>query len=159
MLVLKDLWPSAVVGVGLGFGGGHFLFSLGQALAIAIEPDGDGQGKDFGGRPKRMDDEQTKDDPIVSPTDQRLATRSATLAFRSLHRTDETVRPTAGRLDRTEHPCQQPEVLAPRQTDEIALRHFVLVGKLVGLPTAPEDFDLRQVVERQVERQGFARRQ
>ena len=46
------------------------LFPFGEALAVAIQPHGDGQGEDLGGCPEGVDDEQTEDDPIVSPTDQ-----------------------------------------------------------------------------------------
>ena len=64
-----QLRPGAMIAFGLG-GLGVFLLALGQALAVAIEPHGDRQREDFGRRPKRMDDEQTQDDPVVSPTDQ-----------------------------------------------------------------------------------------
>ena len=37
--------------------GAFFLFALGKPLAIAVEPFGNGQGENFGGRPKRMDND------------------------------------------------------------------------------------------------------
>jgi len=49
-----------------------FLLALGEPLTIAIEAFGDGQGEDFGGCPKRMNDDDTQDDPIVPPTDEWL---------------------------------------------------------------------------------------
>ena len=67
----RKLGPGAMVGVGLGFAGlGLVLFAFGEALPVAIQPHDDGQSEDFGGGPEGVDDEQTQDDPIVSPTDQ-----------------------------------------------------------------------------------------
>src|SRR5438445_6793586 len=50
-------------------------FPLGDALAVAIEPEGDGQGKDFGGRPEGVNDQQTKDYPVVPIALDRKSTR------------------------------------------------------------------------------------
>ena len=68
------------IGLGLGLGFGLLrlgllrlvlgLLPLGEALAVAIEAEGDGQGEDLGGGPERVDDDQTEDDPVVSPTDE-----------------------------------------------------------------------------------------
>ena len=48
------------------------LLPLGEPLAVDVQPGGDGQGEDLGGRPEGVDDDQTEDDPVVSPTDQGL---------------------------------------------------------------------------------------
>jgi hypothetical protein len=61
------LGAGAVVGVGLV---GLALLAFGEALAVAIGPQGNGQGEDLGRGPEGVDDEQTEDDPIMSPTDQ-----------------------------------------------------------------------------------------
>src|SRR5947209_18846258 len=62
-----------MAGVGLGLGRfGFVLLPLGETLTVAIQPHGDGQGEDFGRGPERMSDDQAKDNPIVSPTDERF---------------------------------------------------------------------------------------
>jgi hypothetical protein len=62
-----------MVGIGLGFLGlGLALLPFGESLSIAVQPSGHGQREDFGGGRDRVDDEDAEDDPIVSPTDQRL---------------------------------------------------------------------------------------
>ena len=63
----------AMVGIGLGFLGlGLAFLAFGESLAVTIKPSRDGKREDLGGSPERMDDEDAEDDPIVSPTDQRL---------------------------------------------------------------------------------------
>ena len=37
---------------------------------MLVEAEGDRQGEDLGGGPKRVDEDQTEHDPVVSPTDQ-----------------------------------------------------------------------------------------
>ena len=49
------------------------LLPLGEPLPIAVQTHGDRQGEHLGGCPKRVHDDQAKHDPVVSPTDQRLA--------------------------------------------------------------------------------------
>src|SRR6478736_7464657 len=49
---------------------GLVFLAFGQALAVAIQAHGNGQGEDLGRGPEGVDDKQTQDDPIVSPTDQ-----------------------------------------------------------------------------------------
>src|SRR3954449_2509102 len=48
------------------------LLPPGQTLAVAVKAEGDGQGEDLGRGPERVDDDQAENDPVVSPTDQRL---------------------------------------------------------------------------------------
>src|SRR5260370_33416583 len=68
-----QLRPGAMIGIGFGFAGLVLaFFPLGEALTVAIEPEGNGKGKDFAGRPEGGNNEQTDDDPVVSPTDVRL---------------------------------------------------------------------------------------
>lgn len=69
----RELRPGAVIGIGFAFGGLVLvLFPLGEPLAVPIEPEGDRQGKDFAGSPEGVNDQQTEDDPVVAPTDQRF---------------------------------------------------------------------------------------
>src|SRR5438132_7094801 len=69
----RELRPGPVIGIGFAFGGLVLvLFPLGEPLAVTIEPEGDRQGKDFAGSPEGVNDQQTEDDPVVAPTDQRF---------------------------------------------------------------------------------------
>ena len=48
------------------------VLPLGQPLKVTVEPNGNRQGKGFGLCPERIDYEQTKNQPVVSSTDQGL---------------------------------------------------------------------------------------
>ena len=62
-----------MVGIGLGlFGFGLSLLPFREPLAVAVQSCGHGEGEDLGGSPKRVDDEEAEDDPVMPPTDQRL---------------------------------------------------------------------------------------